>query len=338
MSGESAPIGVLADGTEYYAPIGELVYDGEDRVRCHLCGRLMRMIGGTHLRVTHGWTIREYRETFHLPERMPTCSHELSDRYRESAEERVAIEERFGRPPTHAAHAGPVRAPRWRSLAHMHPELVGELHPTRNADLDPETVSAGSQRRPWWRCAACAHEWQASITNRTTRGSRCPACALRRRVETRSRIDPARSIATVRPDLATDLHPARNGGLDLLTIGIASGRSLWWRCGTCAHEWEAIVSSRAAGTGCPACWSRRRRSTFSVVPAERSIAQRAPQVARELHPTLNEPTLDLGMLGARSDRKLWWLCGTCGHEWQARVADRTAGDRCPECSRRSRRR
>jgi hypothetical protein len=50
MTGEAYPVGALADGTPYYAPLGELVYDGEERVRCHLCGRFLRIVGGTHLR------------------------------------------------------------------------------------------------------------------------------------------------------------------------------------------------------------------------------------------------------------------------------------------------
>ena len=333
MSGEAHPVGVLSDGTAYYAPLGELDYDGEDRVRCHLCGRFLRMVGGTHLRVGHGWTIAEYRETFQLSQSAATCSRDLSERYRRSAVQRVGSDG-FATPPT-ARGSGRVRAPRWRSLAHVHPELVAELHPTRNGDLDPETVGAGSHRKPWWRCSTCGHEWQASIANRTVRGSGCPSCGLRRRVETRSRVEPVRSIATVRPDLAAELHPSRNGALDPLTVGISSGRTLWWSCGTCGHEWEAIVSNRANGTGCPTCWSRRRGATFSVVSPERSLAQRAPQVAQELHPTRN-PDLDPSVLGARSSRKVWWLCGACGHEWQARVADRTAGDRCPNCSRRAR--
>ena len=35
-------------------------------------------------------------------------------------------------------------------------------------------------------------------------------------------------------------------------------RKVWWRCGQCDHSWETTVASRAGGTGCPACWNRRR--------------------------------------------------------------------------------
>src|ERR1700753_4480693 len=55
--------GVLADGTPYYAPIGEIVSDGTT-VTCHLCGRSLKSVSA-HLRV-HGWTKAAYCEVFGL--------------------------------------------------------------------------------------------------------------------------------------------------------------------------------------------------------------------------------------------------------------------------------
>jgi len=57
------PVGVLADGTLYYAPIGEVVVTGA-LVTCHLCGRSLRSVTA-HLRV-HGWTKLAYCEVFGL--------------------------------------------------------------------------------------------------------------------------------------------------------------------------------------------------------------------------------------------------------------------------------
>jgi hypothetical protein len=57
------PIGLLADGTLYYAPIGEVVVTGA-LVTCHLCGRSLRSVTA-HLRV-HGWTKLAYCEAFGL--------------------------------------------------------------------------------------------------------------------------------------------------------------------------------------------------------------------------------------------------------------------------------
>jgi hypothetical protein len=56
--------GVLADGTPFYAPIGEVVVTDDALVTCHLCGRSLRSVTA-HLRA-HGWTKDAYCEAFGL--------------------------------------------------------------------------------------------------------------------------------------------------------------------------------------------------------------------------------------------------------------------------------
>ena len=56
-------VGVLADGTPCYAPVGEVVIVGA-LVTCHLCGRSLRSVTA-HLKA-HGWTKEAYCEAFGL--------------------------------------------------------------------------------------------------------------------------------------------------------------------------------------------------------------------------------------------------------------------------------
>jgi lambda repressor-like predicted transcriptional regulator len=56
-------VGVLGDGTPYFAPLGQVVVDGT-RVTCHLCGRTFRSVAA-HL-ASHGWTKAQYCEAFGL--------------------------------------------------------------------------------------------------------------------------------------------------------------------------------------------------------------------------------------------------------------------------------
>jgi lambda repressor-like predicted transcriptional regulator len=56
-------VGVLSDGTAFYAPIGEVIVDGS-RVTCHLCGRSLRSVAA-HL-TAHGWTKDQYCAAFGL--------------------------------------------------------------------------------------------------------------------------------------------------------------------------------------------------------------------------------------------------------------------------------
>jgi hypothetical protein len=70
-------VGVLADGTPYYAPIGEIVADGAT-VTCHLCGRSLKSVTA-HLRA-HGWTKAAYCETFGLERGQPLEGRETRKR------------------------------------------------------------------------------------------------------------------------------------------------------------------------------------------------------------------------------------------------------------------
>jgi ROS/MUCR transcriptional regulator protein len=70
-------VGVLADGTPYYAPIGEIVSDGTT-VTCHLCGRSLKSVTA-HLRA-HGWTKAAYCETFGLERRQSLEGRETRKR------------------------------------------------------------------------------------------------------------------------------------------------------------------------------------------------------------------------------------------------------------------
>lgn len=62
----------------------------------------------------------------------------------------------------------------WNDMRTTHPGLAEQLHPSRNGDLKPEDVVAGSNLMLWWRCG-CGHEWQAKPNHRV-RGALCPRC------------------------------------------------------------------------------------------------------------------------------------------------------------------
>src|SRR6185437_15917775 len=56
------------------------------------------------------------------------------------------------------------RVTRERSLQALHPKIAAEWHPTENAPLTPDSVTAGSNRRVTWVCAADpSHVWQTTI-------------------------------------------------------------------------------------------------------------------------------------------------------------------------------
>ena len=63
-------------------------------------------------------------------------------------------------------------------LQTVRPDLMKEWDYKKNDEmgLDPSQILPNSEKKAWWRCSVCGHEWLAMIGNRT-RGRSCPVCA-----------------------------------------------------------------------------------------------------------------------------------------------------------------
>ena len=139
----------------------------------------------------------------------------------------------------------------------------------------------------------------------------------------------AKSLASERPDLASEFHPTMNNGITPDTVHPGSNTTFWWLCSICGCKWQQKVSIRARGHGCPSCSVRRVAEKRAQPVPGKSFADLYPEVAKEWHPTLNG-TLTASQVTPASGKIVWWQCPR-GHEWQARVADRRQGGRCREC-------
>jgi hypothetical protein len=115
-------------------------------VQCQLCGEWFRLLGSSHLRRTHGWTLAQYREAFRLPVKVATCSRDLSLQHSTHATSQIESSSGFGKGVgVPVALRGPVRVPRWRSLA-ARPDLVSELHAERNPTVENPAAIASDSR------------------------------------------------------------------------------------------------------------------------------------------------------------------------------------------------
>ena len=57
-----------------------------------------------------------------------------------------------------------------KSLAETHPEVAKQWHPTKNSELTPFDIGAGSNKKVWWKCdKGDDHEWMSYIYNRSTK-------------------------------------------------------------------------------------------------------------------------------------------------------------------------
>ena len=204
-------------------------------------------------------------------------------------------------------------------LATTHPKIAKQWHPTKNGELTPCKVVAGSHKKVWWICdKGDDHEWQAVIKNRAISGHNCGVCGGKALVK-------SNSLTSTHPDIAEQWHPTKNGDLtpDLVITG--SNQNAWWKCNVADdHVWNTRVADRIGGHNCPMC-------TGNIVVKSNSLATLNPDLSKQWHPKKNGNLTPEDVV-LHSGKKVWWKCNRGDdHEWLAQISNRNVTE-CPYCT------
>lgn len=207
------------------------------------------------------------------------------------------------------------RANLTNNLALTRPELLPSWDYEAN-DRHPSELMSGSNYLANFKCSKnIDHSWQQSLRLKKIE---CPHCFAQEK-----------SVFGKAPQLKTEWDFVRNErrSLNPSKITAGSGKKAFWVCAkSSAHRWEAKVSHRVRGSGCPYCAGR-------LATAESNLLTDAPEVAQEWDPTKNGATLP-SEVKAGSGVKRWWICPT-GHSYTATPDSRTrssGGTGCPKCA------
>ena len=201
----------------------------------------------------------------------------------------------------------------FNDLETVEPDLALEWHPTKN-DLSPKDVTKGSGKKVWW-LGKCGHEWEARVSDRAIKESKCPYC------QRKKLLVGFNDLSTVNPLLASEWHPLNNEHLLPSEVMPTSKKRVWW-LGKCGHEWEATISDRNNGNGCPFCSGHRVLKGFN------DLLSQKPSDAEDWDYEKNKE-IEPFSIAAKSGRKVWWKCKKCGFEWETSPHDKKA---CPNCN------
>ena len=198
-------------------------------------------------------------------------------------------------------------------------QLMAEWDQEKNTALgiDPQTLTQGCHTKVWWICEK-GHSYETQIVYRV-KGSGCPYCANKKALRGYN------DLQTVNPTLAKEWNYKRNNGLTPADVTPSSHKKVWWKCNK-GHEWQATISSRNRGRGCPCCSGR------SVIKGVNDLQTVNPTLAKEWNYEKNNGLTPMDVM-PNSDKKAWWKCCE-GHEWQATINSRSNGIGCPYCSGR----
>ena len=129
-----------------------------------------------------------------------------------------------------------------------------------------------------------------------------------------------KSLAEVRPELVPQWGTSNEFSPEDVSYG--SNKKVWWVCEK-GHTWQATIKNRVlAGSGCPYCEHR------AVLKGYNDLQTLFPQVSKTWS---RKNKLKPSEVASRSNTEVLWKCKK-GHEWKARIADRTEGHGCPYCA------
>ncbi len=135
--------------------------------------------------------------------------------------------------------------PGFNDVGTLYPEIYKDWDFEKNNGKTPaDFIGTHSNKVIWLKCEH-GHSYKSRIAE-YCRGNRCPVCANKQIVVGYN------DLGTTHPKLALEWDVVKNGALTPQQVTYGSDLKAWWKCER-GHSWKAVISSRAAGRGCPEC-------------------------------------------------------------------------------------
>ena len=207
--------------------------------------------------------------------------------------------------------------PGYNDILTTHPIHALSWDYSKNIDISPDSIQAGSDREVWWKCAL-GHEWKSTVSRMTHSQGDCPICS------NRVLLSGFNDLATKVPSLLNYWDYDKNAPLEPSQLNYRSAKRVWWKCEN-GHSWQESVNKRVDGNGCPYCSGKRILKGFN------DLETKHPDIAKEWAMDLNCGVAP-SQVTAKSQKSVWWRC-KYGHTWQTKIGNRTSlNSGCPICA------
>lgn len=145
----------------------------------------------------------------------------------------------------------------------------------------------------------------------------------------------SKSLAELYPIIAKEWDYEKNYPLTPDKVAAHAGKKAYWICSK-GHSYSSEIASRTAKRpcGCPIC-SNKGSALYrdGKYVGEHSLLKERPDIAAEFMEGKNG--ILASEISVQSNKKAWFKCSKCGHEWPSKVNNRTSSNNqgCPKCGR-----
>ncbi len=186
-------------------------------------------------------------------------------------------------------------------------------------DISPDQITAHNGKKECcWICRKCGGRWKATVHKRFDRRYGCPFCSGKKVITGKT------DLATLCPEIV-EWWSEDNSKRPEECAKYSSFNAIW-KCPNCKETFKREVRKHVSIMRCPFCVGSR------VVVGKNDLATKQPFLVKEWDYKNNKYPPE--HYSEYSNKKVWWVCSACGHEWRAMINNRSSKGRgCPKCSK-----
>ena len=187
-------------------------------------------------------------------------------------------------------------------------------------ELLSETYERNSLKLKW-QCfkEECGEEFESTWAD-VFSGKGCGYC-------TGMKVGLSNCLATLKPKLAKEWHPTKNGKLTPFNVTCYSHKEVYWQCSkNHKHVWQDSIAHRNDKTtnrSCPYCSGHKPSEDYNLLVIKPKLSEEW-----DYSKNINNPEEYTPM----SHQYAWWICKECNHSWEARIYSRKSNG-CPQCTK-----
>jgi hypothetical protein len=153
--------------------------------------------------------------------------------------------------------------------------------------LQPRHVAKNSNKKFWFQCDACPHEFESNLGN-VVNGRWCPYCAIPCKLSCNdkgcqhcfnksfARYDRLTSKGKKKVDCWSEKNPMKPRD-----VSICNGNKFWFNCDICSYEFQSALNNIKGGSWCPHCINKTELKLYNWLLQHTDVIK---EVKREYAP------------------------------------------------------
>ncbi len=190
-------------------------------------------------------------------------------------------------------------------------------------ELKPRDVFKSSEKHFWFRCDCCSHEFNIRLYSISNNNQWCPYCSHRKLCDCENCFEKSFESS------GKAQYWSDKNKLKPREVFKYNHKKFWFKCDSCRHEFDISLTSISGGNQwCPYCSHQKLCDCEDCEDCfEKSFAS-----SDKAQYWSDKNKLKPRELFKCNNKKFWFNCGVCRHEFDVSLANISKGSWCSYCS------